>query len=105
VSGYLAPNRTTIDPTLKGKDATEAFEDVGHSDEARALLPGMLIGEFEKGANVSPTLTFPSSLSDIYLISGGQGKIVPIYCCCCCYGQCCSADIQVRPFVASSRAA
>ncbi|KAI0278868.1 cytochrome b5 [Russula aff. rugulosa BPL654] len=35
-----------------GKDATEAFEDVGHSDEARALLPGMLIGEFEKGANV-----------------------------------------------------
>jgi cytochrome b involved in lipid metabolism len=40
----------------KGKDATEAFEDVGHSDEARALLPGMKIGEFEKGANVSPTL-------------------------------------------------
>jgi len=31
-----------------GKDATEAFEDVGHSDEARALLPGMLVGEFEK---------------------------------------------------------
>jgi len=34
-----------------GKDATEAFEDVGHSDEARALLPGMLVGEFEKGEN------------------------------------------------------
>ncbi|KAG6891715.1 hypothetical protein C0992_010118 [Termitomyces sp. T32_za158] len=32
-----------------GQDATEAFEDVGHSDEARALLPGMLIGEFEGG--------------------------------------------------------
>lgn len=31
------------------KDATEAFEDVGHSDEARALLPNMLVGEFEKG--------------------------------------------------------
>ena len=40
---------------VKGKDATEAFEDVGHSDEARGLLPGMLIGEFEKGANVSPS--------------------------------------------------
>ena len=39
----------------KGKDATEAFEDVGHSDEARALLPGMLIGEFEKGVDVSPS--------------------------------------------------
>ncbi|KAH7926778.1 cytochrome b5 [Leucogyrophana mollusca] len=31
-----------------GKDATEAFEDVGHSDEARELLPAMLVGEFEK---------------------------------------------------------
>ena len=33
-----------------GKDATEAFEDVGHSDEARELLAGMLVGEFEKGS-------------------------------------------------------
>jgi len=32
-----------------GQDATEAFEDVGHSDEARALLPGMLVGDFEGG--------------------------------------------------------
>ncbi|KAI0796810.1 cytochrome b5-like heme/steroid binding domain-containing protein [Abortiporus biennis] len=31
-----------------GKDATEAFEDVGHSDEARSLLTDMLVGEFEK---------------------------------------------------------
>jgi len=30
----------------KGTDATEAFEDVGHSDEARALLPPMLVGTF-----------------------------------------------------------
>ncbi|KAF9266278.1 cytochrome b5 [Marasmius fiardii PR-910] len=30
------------------RDATEAFEDVGHSDEARALLPGMLVGNFEE---------------------------------------------------------
>jgi len=36
-----------------GQDATEAFEDVGHSDEARALLPGMLVGDFEQG-KVSP---------------------------------------------------
>ncbi|KAF7792922.1 hypothetical protein EIP86_004024 [Pleurotus ostreatoroseus] len=34
------------------KDATEAFEDVGHSDEARALLPNMLVGEFEKGGEL-----------------------------------------------------
>jgi cytochrome b involved in lipid metabolism len=31
-----------------GQDATEAFEDVGHSDEARALLPGMLVGDLEQ---------------------------------------------------------
>ena len=30
-----------------GKDATEAFEDVGHSDEARAMLKKMLVGEFK----------------------------------------------------------
>ncbi|KAF9534628.1 cytochrome b5-like heme/steroid binding domain-containing protein [Crepidotus variabilis] len=35
-----------------GQDATEAFEDVGHSDEARALLPAMLIGEFEKDSGI-----------------------------------------------------
>ncbi|KAH9999915.1 cytochrome b5 [Russula vinacea] len=44
-----------------GKDATEAFEDVGHSDEARALLPGMLIGEFEKGANVKNAKSYQST--------------------------------------------
>ncbi|KAG6861837.1 hypothetical protein C0995_011134 [Termitomyces sp. Mi166 len=33
----------------KGQDATEAFEDVGHSDEARALLPDMLVGDFAGG--------------------------------------------------------
>ncbi|PWN19217.1 cytochrome b5 [Microstroma glucosiphilum] len=30
-----------------GKDCTEAFEDVGHSDDARSLLPPMLVGELE----------------------------------------------------------
>ncbi len=60
----------------------------------------MKIGEFEKGADVSQILSFPSSLFDIYFIyvmSGGQSKIVPIYCRSCYHGQCCSADVQVRP--------
>jgi len=35
-----------------GQDATEAFEDVGHSDEARALLPGMLVGDFEQDKDI-----------------------------------------------------
>lgn len=34
-------------PLTPGRDATEAFEDVGHSDEARAMLPKMLVGEFK----------------------------------------------------------
>lgn len=33
-----------------GKDATESFEDVGHSDDARGLLPAMLVGDIEGGA-------------------------------------------------------
>jgi cytochrome b involved in lipid metabolism len=33
-----------------GKDATESFEDVGHSDEARELLKGLLVGTFDGGA-------------------------------------------------------
>ena len=43
-----------------GKDATEAFEDVGHSDEARALLTDMFVGEFEKNG-VCLYLSFPLS--------------------------------------------
>lgn len=31
-----------------GQDATEAFEDVGHSDEARDILEGLLIGELKR---------------------------------------------------------
>ncbi|PSS22252.1 hypothetical protein M430DRAFT_65447 [Amorphotheca resinae ATCC 22711] len=31
-----------------GQDATEAFEDVGHSDEAREILAGLLVGELKR---------------------------------------------------------
>lgn len=31
-----------------GQDATEAFEDVGHSDEAREVLEGLLIGTLKR---------------------------------------------------------
>ncbi|KAG9011812.1 hypothetical protein FRB94_007538 [Tulasnella sp. JGI-2019a] len=36
-----------------GKDATEAFEDVGHSDEAREVLNGLYVGDFD-GADAKP---------------------------------------------------
>ncbi|KAI0034093.1 cytochrome b5 [Vararia minispora EC-137] len=48
-----------------GKDATEAFEDVGHSDEARDLLPGMLVGEFEQdGLKIKSTSSASSHTAD-----------------------------------------
>ena len=31
-----------------GQDATEAFEDVGHSDEAREILSGLKIGDLKR---------------------------------------------------------
>lgn len=33
-----------------GQDATEAFEDVGHSDEAREILEGLKIGSLKRVA-------------------------------------------------------
>jgi len=36
---------------VAGQDATEAFEDVGHSDEAREILTGLLIGDLKRGAS------------------------------------------------------
>ena len=34
-----------------GQDATEAFEDVGHSDEAREILDGLLVGEVKRAVS------------------------------------------------------
>jgi cytochrome b involved in lipid metabolism len=31
-----------------GQDSTEAFEDVGHSDEAREILEGLLVGSLKR---------------------------------------------------------
>jgi len=42
-----------------GQDATEAFEDVGHSDEAREILEGLLVGKLKRQVHphsaLSPT--------------------------------------------------
>jgi len=81
-----------------GQDATEAFEDVGHSDEARALLPGMLVGDFEQEdvSNHSIRVSYHSSYISL---SGHQAKIRS----CRCSGEasiwCCRAGFKVRlPF-------
>ena len=33
---------------MGGQDATEAFEDVGHSDEAREILDGLIVGNLKR---------------------------------------------------------
>ncbi|RJE21508.1 Cytochrome b5 [Aspergillus sclerotialis] len=33
---------------VAGQDATEAFEDVGHSDEARETLSGLYVGDVKR---------------------------------------------------------
>ena len=38
-----------------GQDATEAFEDVGHSDEAREILEGLLIGKLNRQVCLLPS--------------------------------------------------
>jgi len=43
-----------------GQDATEAFEDVGHSDEAREILEGLLVGDLKRQVR---SLAPPSSSS------------------------------------------
>ena len=40
---------------VAGTDATEAFEDIGHSEEARETLLKLLIGKLEGGELKSPT--------------------------------------------------
>jgi len=51
-----------------GQDATEAFEDVGHSDEAREILEGLLVGTLKRvpgdpapKAHAAPTTTSTST--------------------------------------------
>ncbi|KAF2755728.1 cytochrome b5 [Pseudovirgaria hyperparasitica] len=48
-----------------GQDATEAFEDVGHSDEAREILDGMLVGTLKRQVRFHPS--FPISLHKFQL--------------------------------------
>nr|CAG8520140.1 15454_t:CDS:2 [Entrophospora candida] len=44
-----------------GKDATEAFEDVGHSDEARELLKGFEIGGQPPPSTPKTTPSYPNA--------------------------------------------
>lgn len=42
---------------VAGQDATEAFEDVGHSDEARESLDLLYVGELKRGVSIASIVT------------------------------------------------
>ena len=79
-----------------GQDATEAFEDVGHSDEARALLPGMFVGDFEQDSVSDHTTLL--QLHVIAYLSSSEHQ-VEIRSCRCSRKpnvRCCRARLEVR---------
>ncbi|KAF9148898.1 hypothetical protein BG015_009327 [Linnemannia schmuckeri] len=44
-----------------GKDATESFEDVGHSDEARDIMSKLYVGEYQAGTGEKAKSTYAST--------------------------------------------
>jgi cytochrome b involved in lipid metabolism len=45
---------------VAGQDATEAFEDIGHSDEAREILEGLIVGTLKRKPG-DPSPSAPAS--------------------------------------------
>ncbi|GAA5849190.1 hypothetical protein JCM3766R1_004091 [Sporobolomyces carnicolor] len=61
-----------------GRDATEAFEDVGHSDEARALLDKYYVGQGPEGT-APPTKTARQAAgTSSSNSSGGFSYLLPL---------------------------
>ncbi|KAI0133655.1 cytochrome b5-like heme/steroid binding domain-containing protein [Xylariales sp. AK1849] len=57
-----------------GQDATEAFEDVGHSDEARETLDQLLVGTLKRQAgDPTPKTSQPSLSPSANTSSAGVG--------------------------------
>lgn len=53
-----------------GQDATEAFEDVGHSDEAREILDGLLVGDLKRVEGDPPK----KNIGGTDKVAAGPGK-------------------------------
>ncbi|KAI9759350.1 MAG: hypothetical protein M4579_002408 [Chaenotheca gracillima] len=62
-----------------GQDATEAFEDVGHSDEAREVLEGLLVGNLKRMPGDPAPTTAKSSHDSSSGSSGGATSGVALY--------------------------
>ncbi|KAM0748795.1 cytochrome b5 [Meredithblackwellia eburnea MCA 4105] len=55
-----------------GRDATEAFEDVGHSDEAREILEKYFVGNGPEGVPTGPTSAKAAKAAGQAKEGGGQ---------------------------------
>jgi len=63
-----------------GQDATEAFEDVGHSDEAREILDGLLVGNLKrKPGDPKPKVSPPSPTAASGPLSDASGFGIGLY--------------------------
>ncbi|POV98179.1 hypothetical protein PSTT_14573 [Puccinia striiformis] len=66
-----------------GKDASESFEDVGHSEEARTLMKQYLVGTCTQGVPKSPSIDKKpaqqaSTSASNHQSGGGLGFMVPL---------------------------
>jgi len=61
-----------------GQDATEAFEDVGHSDEAREILDGLLVGTLKRQAG-DPAPKIATTTTATSTSTGNAGLGVGLY--------------------------
>jgi len=62
-----------------GQDGTEAFEDVGHSDEAREILDGLLVGSVKRMPGDPEPKANPSASSASSSSSSSGGFGVGLY--------------------------
>ncbi|KAK4506628.1 hypothetical protein PRZ48_000360 [Zasmidium cellare] len=58
-----------------GQDATEAFEDVGHSDEAREILNGLLIGNLKRQEGDPAPKSAAQQVADTRKAAQGSGGL------------------------------
>ncbi|KAK4111291.1 cytochrome b5 [Canariomyces notabilis] len=65
---------------VAGQDATEAFEDVGHSDEARETLEQLLIGNLKRNpGDPKPKAPIPGAVAPPANTSNATGLGIGLY--------------------------
>jgi len=58
---------------VAGQDATEAFEDVGHSDEAREILEGLFVGVLKRNPGDPARKSYEQGITPTSSDSAGMG--------------------------------